>query len=173
MTEIKSTIDLIMEKTKDFTLSDEEKQTIHNRELAGKVRGWLQRYIEGTIDISTIRSLIEQSGSDSEFYRKSLLDGALDLVNLDSDNNMILILLSDLLKKDTEPLAKLLDAFHKKWADELRVIYDKSLNILIEDGISGSAVHPNPASDRTLDAVSTRLNEEFRREMSSFRLQDL
>jgi hypothetical protein len=171
MAEIKSTIDLIMEKTKSLTLSDEEKQSIHNRELAGKARGWLQKYMEGSMDIPAIRSAMEQSGSDSAFYHKTLLSGALDMINPNSDNDRILILLSELLKKDTEPLGKLLDAIRKQWADELSAIHDKGIKMLEEKGIGGSAVYPNLAFDEAMNEVSARLKEDFRGKISDLQLK--
>ena len=41
MAEIKSTMDLIMERTKNLTMTDEEKKKLQLDELRGKVRGWV------------------------------------------------------------------------------------------------------------------------------------
>ncbi|MBW2141860.1 MAG: hypothetical protein JRG97_12465 [Deltaproteobacteria bacterium] len=41
MAEIKSTLDLVMEKTKDMVLSDEDKQEVLNRERENRACGLL------------------------------------------------------------------------------------------------------------------------------------
>ena len=43
MGEIKSTLDLVMEKTKHLSLSDEEKQNQKNSEIEKRVNGLLQK----------------------------------------------------------------------------------------------------------------------------------
>ena len=47
MGEIKSTLDIIMEKTKGLTMSEEERTSFKEKELTGKVKGLVQKYING------------------------------------------------------------------------------------------------------------------------------
>ena len=51
MAEIKSTLDLIMEKTKGLTMSDEEKEAFQQKELETKLRGSLQKVMEGRLKL--------------------------------------------------------------------------------------------------------------------------
>ena len=44
MAEIKSTLDLVMEKTKNLSLSSEERQAQKNQEIESRIRGLLQKF---------------------------------------------------------------------------------------------------------------------------------
>ena len=50
MAEVKSTMDLIMEKTKHLTMSEEEKEGFRRKELSGKIRGLVHKSMEGTFN---------------------------------------------------------------------------------------------------------------------------
>ena len=56
MGEIKSTLDIIMEKTKGLTMSEEEKEAFQKKETEGKVRGFLQRYLDCVIDLERLKA---------------------------------------------------------------------------------------------------------------------
>ena len=43
MAEIKSTLDIIMEKAKKFSVTEEEKQGFKRQELEGKIKGLVQK----------------------------------------------------------------------------------------------------------------------------------
>ncbi|MCK9276084.1 MAG: hypothetical protein M0P57_13445 [Syntrophales bacterium] len=60
MAEIKSTLDIIMEKTRGMTLSDQEKKEIRLKEQEGKIKGLVERFSVGFISKSDfLRSLHE------------------------------------------------------------------------------------------------------------------
>jgi hypothetical protein len=43
MGEIRSTLDIIMEKTRDLSLSPEEKRRLKGQEWLGRARGWVRK----------------------------------------------------------------------------------------------------------------------------------
>ena len=55
MAEIKSTLDLIMEKTRGLTMTEEEKRELREKDLVGKVRGLVQKYLDGALDMDRFR----------------------------------------------------------------------------------------------------------------------
>ena len=50
MGEIKSTLDIIMEKAKKFSLTEEEKKGFKRQELEGKIKGLVQKALDGVLD---------------------------------------------------------------------------------------------------------------------------
>jgi hypothetical protein len=56
MAEIKSTIDLIMEKTKHLVLSEEEKKTAEREEQLKKIPGYVQRFLDGAWDMNQLKT---------------------------------------------------------------------------------------------------------------------
>ena len=55
MGEIKSTLDLVMERTKNLSLSDEEKQAQKQKEVESRIRGLLQKYLDGWLDKNQLK----------------------------------------------------------------------------------------------------------------------
>ena len=49
MGEIKSTLDLVMERTRNLTLSDEEKQAHKQMAIASRIKGLLQKMLDGML----------------------------------------------------------------------------------------------------------------------------
>ena len=49
MAEIKSTLDLVMEKTRNLTLSADEKAAQQHKEAENRIRGLLQKYLDGVV----------------------------------------------------------------------------------------------------------------------------
>jgi hypothetical protein len=56
MGEIKSTLDLVMEKTKDLTLSSEEKKAQKQKEIENRIKGLLQKYQDGFLSKSELKT---------------------------------------------------------------------------------------------------------------------
>ena len=50
MAEIKSTLDIIMEKAKKFSVTEEEKKGFKRQELEGKIKGLVQKVVDGVMD---------------------------------------------------------------------------------------------------------------------------
>ena len=50
MAEIKSTLDIIMEKAKKFSVTEEEKKGFRRQELEGKIKGLVQKALDGVLD---------------------------------------------------------------------------------------------------------------------------
>ena len=55
MGEIRSTLDIIMEKTKGLSMSEEEKKAFKKQETAGKIRGLIQKYLDGTVAMDKLK----------------------------------------------------------------------------------------------------------------------
>ena len=75
MGEIKSTIDIIMEKTKGMTMSEDEKQEIKKKELTGKIRGLIQRFMDGVINLDGLKIEIASIEEDQvEIVREAVMN---------------------------------------------------------------------------------------------------
>jgi hypothetical protein len=56
MGEIKSTLDLVMEKTKNLNLSNAEKEQQKNKEIKNRLRGLVQKFQDNILDTDNLRS---------------------------------------------------------------------------------------------------------------------
>jgi hypothetical protein len=144
MAEIKSTLDIIMERTKNLTMTDKEKASFRRKEAEGKVKGWVQKYQDGVIELDTIRSYFEKEITEYPEVRQILKSQLLDCLKLTGDNGRILRLLEDILETSTETIENTIQSF-KHEMDILRIKRIESLGKeLKERKIYGSSVAPNP-----------------------------
>ena len=149
MGEIKSTLDIIMEKTKGLTATKEEKEEFRKKEAEGKVRGLLQRFLDGFIDSERLKN--ELGGLDNKHYGmigEALLRECMGRMEPGADNTKLLDALENALGLDIDPIQKILRDYNQdleqQRMDRQQVIQKK----LEESGISGTAVIPNINADQ-------------------------
>ena len=109
MGEIKSTLDIIMEKTKDLTLTDEEKNAFQKSETEGKVRGILQKFLDGLMDSKRLKEEIIGLGDKQySLAKEALLKECLDRMEPGADNTPLLEVLENAAGLDTDPVQKIM-----------------------------------------------------------------
>jgi len=144
MAEIKSTLDIIMERTKNLTMTDEEKASVRRKEAEGKVKGWIQKYQDGAIGLDTLKSDFEKEVTEYPEVLPILKTQLLDCVKLNGDNGRILRLLDDILGISAERIENMIQSSNRK-IDTLRIKSIEGLGEeLKERKIYGSSVIPNP-----------------------------
>ena len=144
MGEIKSTLDLVLEKTRNLTLSEEEKRDLAREELEKKIRGIANRYLDNLLPASRIKEELEsiernQPDLPSELFTKHLLDH----LDLDVDTSAILSALKEVVGFEMAPLRALQEEYRAEKEMARRSFAEDALSALKERGVSGSAVVPN------------------------------
>lgn len=162
MGEIKSTIELMMERTKNLTMTGEEKAQLRQKELTEKAKGWLVRYLDGILSLETLKSEMMRESEDIRELKKILQPLIGEYTDPERDQERLFLLLIGLFDTDASALAGTLDTYrtqkkvlYEKLAKEIRVH-------LGELGIKGSAVVANPEKDRDWLAGDQVLKDEFR-----------
>ena len=145
MGEIKSTLDLVMEKTRHLTLSNEEKQQQKFDEARKRIKGLLQKYQEHILDIDQIKQELNALQKTCESSVSNIfLHEALAELKLDEDNSFLFILLDKVSGIDTNGLRGILDKYQEDIDLTTRQMTDKAKSSLATDmKISGPAVVPN------------------------------
>lgn len=165
--EIKSTLDLVLEKTRDLTLSEEEKLSLARKELDKNVRGLLNRYLENFLPLKRLNQEMENIASNErDLAYKLLKKHLLAHFDLDSDNSSILSALSEVAGFDITPLTILHKKYHSEKEETERAFKERILKALKGRGVSGSAVVPNlnhiPDWDQFLDSSHKRYQERIK-----------
>ncbi|MCU0578320.1 MAG: hypothetical protein MUF69_02110 [Desulfobacterota bacterium] len=142
MGEIRSTLDIIMERTKNLSLSEEEKQKIKQQEWLGKARGWVQKYLDGLVDPEELQAAMATLGEAKEagsLLRRELIEA----VDLEGDNARRWEVLETLWGLSPAPFLRIIEGF-RTGLTEAGVRRAGVLRTrLAEKGISGTAVVPN------------------------------
>ncbi|MEW6672617.1 MAG: hypothetical protein AB1427_13000 [Thermodesulfobacteriota bacterium] len=160
MAEIKSTLDLVMEKTRHLRLSREEKEAQNLNAFKKKLNGLLQQYGDKVFDLNRFGEEFKELESGFDIDAASCLKNEiLDKLTLEQPGDRFMGLLGDFCGADTEKLNATINAYQtaRGAAAEKRTAQIKA--VLAENRhISGGAVIPN------LDADS-----HWRREVQAIR----
>lgn len=170
MGEIKSTLDLIMEKSKNLTMSEEEKKIFKEQEIARKVKGLVQRRLDALITGERFReevAWLQKESREEEMVGRLLKRELIGCIELCRDNQPFLDLLERELGQDPESVKKILQEYDGKAARLLESRMDELKEKLERREISGSAVVPNIESDQEWNEGIQRLQDELRVALSA------
>jgi hypothetical protein len=151
MAEIKSTLDLVMEKTKNMSLSAEERQGQKDKEIGSRIRGLLNKFEDKAISFdqfsSEYRALKKEFGL-KETGNERLIKEICDRLEPGTDNQALFDLLSEFKVSDFEALKSIFQGFQTA-SDAAARERSKILKEQLAKThfISGSAVVPNLEKD--------------------------
>lgn len=165
MAEIKSTLDIIMERTRGLTLTEEEKRSFKEQELAAKVKGLVQRYLSGGLtherQVEEVADLARQC-KDPETVRSCLIRESVQGIKLGGDNETVLKILETIPDIDLAALRTVLAGSEKKLLIRREAQEKRLMLRLREKGISGSAVLPNLNADPEWRQLLAEMEQELR-----------
>lgn len=167
MGEIKSTMDLVLEKTRGLTLSSDDKEKLAQEERERKIQGLINRYMDQYISLSRLKEEMEKmAGTEKDLFVEPAKRQLLAHLDFDRDNSPVFSALKELAGVDTSPLVALQGEYQSEKETAKKEIAQKSLEKLKEKGVSGPAVVPNiekdPAWTQFLEALHARYQERLK-----------
>jgi hypothetical protein len=167
MGEIKSTLELVMERTRHLSLSPEEKDRQRRADFEKRLQGLLQSYADGAV---AVEALLERMAALQAEYevtdRRVPVAAVLGWIDPDGDRGPWWTLLARLAPEAARPVRKILKAHGNRHGK----LYAEGLNrcrqrLARDHGIEGSAVAPNvQRDDRYAEGVS-KLRRKTRAEI--------
>jgi len=165
MGEIKSTLDLVMEKTKNLNLSHEEKQDQKNKEIDSRLRGLLQKFQDQQITLERFKSeyqTLRKGHNLMETQNEHLLKAVCGRIELGKDNQALFELLSQFAGANIEGVTSVLQEFDEAIDAAARERSKISKDKLAEEHfISGSAVVPNLEADKAWREKAREIRAKF------------
>jgi hypothetical protein len=168
MAEIKSTLDIIMEKTKGLTMTEEEKETFRKKETERKVRGLLQRFLDGFIDAERLKDEIGSLGEKRyAIAREALLRECMGRIEPGADNTILLDALENAVGLDIAPIQKVILDYNQDLEQQKmdrKQVLQKNLQGL---GVSGTAVIPNIDTDEEWIRYLSEMKKGFQEKLKN------
>jgi hypothetical protein len=166
MSEIKSTLELILEKTKGLTATEDEKKAFHREETEKRVRGLVQKCLDGFMGVEEVKQEISGLGKDQQAWaRESLVRICAERMDPDADNTLLFKVIEDVAGRDSRGFRQLINAYGSEAAQERRRAEAAFGKELEQRGIRGSAVIPNANADaRWMQWLKSR-KEKFQRDL--------
>jgi hypothetical protein len=162
MGEIKSTLDLVMERTRNLSLSAEEKARQQKADFEKLLQGALQRYADDALTTDALRDRITELQAELKVTGHQLVMRAVfKRIDPDRDNERWLNLLPDLAPTSRASLLKILSAYREQRASLSQASGKRQLEQLASQyGITGSAILPNPDKDPSYQDSLSALRHE-------------
>jgi len=163
MAEIKSTLDLVMEKTRHLRLSQKEKEAQNRIEVNRRLQGLLQKYQDNLLRKEDLTKELDHLKTAYDLNVDHLLtDVLLNSLKLDRNNKVFLELLGEILECNISGLETIFQNYKNavKSATKKRVEQIK-IDLSKKRFISGSAVVPNLENDREWVLMMGHIKNEF------------
>ncbi|MFQ5843214.1 MAG: hypothetical protein ACE5I8_12355 [Thermodesulfobacteriota bacterium] len=166
MGEIKSTWDIVMEKTKCMKVTPRDREGIKRGELASRVNEIFHRYMGAHGDQAYLQKELEAVQREERgVIKRELLFLLVDNIDLSTDNAEVItgieILKGKPAAKTLENLRLLASEFKTSRDERAREIEGTFLRRLAAMGISGSAVHVSLEGKRDRVGVLEGLQREY------------
>ncbi len=160
MAEIKSTLDLVMERTRHLSMSDRDRQEQAEAEFSAALNRLAQKYLDGEIEIERFQDDFDRIVASPSVSKKRIAAAEIGKrIELSGNNRRLLDLLKSGLRMDISGIETVLREFREAMDTEEKNSIGSMLESLRERGISGSAVLPNPEADEE----GTKRQEEILR----------
>jgi hypothetical protein len=173
MAEIKSAIQLAMERTQGLVMDDKEKQSMAMKELASNVRSMFRRYREGLADDVEAEEQLDALKCDNETKKKIVVDllgdefeATEDLASLDRLFSFVRFVIDERSYRDLKQI-------ERSFADELEKIRvgmkKRILMDLASSGVQGNSVDPNVEAWPKWAQASSEIRRSFKRQIDEWK----
>ncbi len=161
MGEIKSTLDLAMEKTRNMTFTREEQERRSAEETRVLARALASRYLEEKIELREL----EKKVAPSEELRKGAAAELIRALSLDAVPERLFSGLARLLGDRAVEAHKRTSDLFQRYADELKTLAaglaGAARDELAHAGISGPAVRLNPEASKAWREQRIEIREKY------------
>ena len=163
MGEIKSTLDLVLEKTKHLSQSSEERQAQAQKDIEKRIKGIMQKYQDGLFSLEQLQR--EYDALKAEFSLSDNISLAGEVINqLDPglDNHALFDVLEHCCHLDYRGLADVVNEYQAGCQTAAQNRTEKMKESLAQlHSISGSAVVPNLGTDEKWHREAQELRSIF------------
>jgi hypothetical protein len=173
MAEIKSAIQLAMERTQGLVMDDRERKSLARKELANNLRTLYRRFREGLIDEREARSQLDAGECDAEFKRKLVLDllseefdSSDDIAQLGTLLTFVRFVVDDQSYQELRSIEKDCNVELKKLRAGLK---SKIMEDLGSSGITGTSVEPNVESWPRWQETTADVRRAFKKQIEEWK----
>jgi len=143
MAKIKSTLDLVMERTKNLNMTDQDKEKAQAKQNAQKARVWVQKYLGRKMNTDELRNNVELQRKVFPQINDLVCKELAGFLEPAGDNTMVLDALERSLDVDTQSITKLMQSHQTDLKTKMSLYTEQIISSLNQEGFSGSSLVPN------------------------------
>ena len=176
MAEIKSTLELAMERTKKVAISDKEKEEIKQKEILQKATSLFYRHREGHLSLNDMMKEMEKMEETvATTVKQSLLSQWIDALSLEEDAARTFQGIEsfkgqniDETKEEFRKILLTYQAEKEKLKERMKEELTKELR---KDGIYGNAVEPKLEGSEIWKKENEKLHQSYRMKLEEIKGQ--
>jgi len=174
--EIKSSLELALERTKKISISEEEREKIKQKETLRKVNGFFHLYREGRLPLNEILKDIERMDEKTRALSKEiLLSQWIDALSFSEEDERLLRGIEALkgrgIDDERAKLHQLLSQYQREKDRVKEEVTVRSTEAFRREGISGSAVEPKLEGSEIWKEESEKLEHSYRIKLEEIKQQ--
>jgi hypothetical protein len=163
MAEIKSTLDLVMERTRNLTMTEEEKREQALSEFRKSSSGLIQKYLDGLLSMEGFRKELQNLQQTVEDRNNgALCEEIARRLDPDQDNRQLIALLSEVCAVNNGRIESVLNEYAGTLSSVTRERVDH-VRTLLRDSckVAGPALVPNLDADSDWIKEKQALRQEY------------
>ncbi len=172
MSEIKSAIELAMERTKNLVMDEKEKEKSLIQDAENRLKAMARRFLDGAIDVDDFRNQYDKVELAEVAKRSLLVDIVVNGFDVGEDAKLF-DLLHVVDRRLDGRLKKELDTFQRRFTEALEKksgeVRKRILGRLKTMGITGSALEPNLAAWDEWKVAVSETKEAFRSRLQQWK----
>jgi len=174
--EIKSSLELAMERTKKFAISEKEKEEIKQKEILQKATSLFHRYREGYLPLYEIQKEIDRMEEKAaNTVKEALLSRWIGALSLNEEDERLFKGIEWLKERKPEELKqkflRLLSQYQKEKEGVKEKVQVQLSEILRRDGISGNAVEPKIEGSELWEKEHKKLDHPYQTKLEEIKEQ--
>jgi len=174
MAEIKSALELAMEKSKKYVISDKEREEIKEKEVLQKATGLFHRYKEGHLSLSEMMREIERTDKKMrEKVKEVLLLQSVDTLSLEEDAERLFSVFESIKGRSLNDVKEEFQNLRSIYQNEIEEARQKLSLQLVEalkdEGIDGDAVEPNVEGSEEWKGRVEEVNRSHREKLKEIK----
>lgn len=167
MGKIRSTLDIVMERTKNLSMTSEDKDRVKHQQLVDTAKAWVQKYLDHKMTVREIESHLAEAKDERKELMALLKQGLIGEIGLEQDNANILDVLRSLWGLDPETILRRVEDCRARLQSQAEAQLDISRAELKELGVTGSSVVPNLAKSPSWQDAVRKVRQDLAKELGS------
>ncbi len=174
MGEIKSTLELALERTKKFALSAKEKEEMKQKEILQKASSLFHRYRDGHLSLNEVlKEVWKMEEKTATTVKKVLLSQWIDALALNEDHERIFKGMEAFKSQSLDGVKRkflhLLSQYQKEKESLKEKMSSRSTETLKREGIWGSAVEPKLEGSVSWEKENEKLDRSYREKLQDIK----
>lgn len=167
MGKIRSTLDIVMDRTRNLSMTQEERNNLKHKELADSAKAWVRKYLDNKMTLDDVDLKLKDAGEDRPELMKLLKAEFIREIRIGEENVKIPDALHAIWGISRDLIMQRIDGERAKLQSQAAGQIVALKEGLERQGIRGSSVVPNLATSKSRQDTAMQAQHHLTEELES------